>query len=172
MNATLEMSAPVMKPKPVRTAKKKILLVDDDAAIRQILVRLLQEEDYFVLTGANGVEALALAEATKFDLVILDLNMPLKDGWTTFEQLTAKRPLLPIILITARPNQLFPALASGVGALLEKPLDFVKLFDTVRNLLEEPEELRLARVAGRSSVFRFIPPKTEGPEGKAYNEAT
>jgi DNA-binding response OmpR family regulator len=168
MNALLETPMPETKPKAaVLSAKKKILLVDDDAAIRQILVRLLQEEGYFVLTGANGVEALALADATKFDLVMLDLNMPVKDGWSTFEQLTAKNPTLPIILITARPNQLFPALASGVGALLEKPLDFVKLFDTVRSLLEEPDEVRMARITGRSSMFRFIPPKTDEREGKA-----
>jgi CheY-like chemotaxis protein len=173
MNTILEMpvTAPVTAskptdPKPVKAVKKKILLVDDDAAIRQILVRLLQEEGYYVLTGANGVEALALVEATKFDLVLLDLNMPVKDGWATFEQLTTKNPLLPVILITARPNQLFPALAAGVGALLEKPLDFVKLFDTVRDLLEEPPEVRMARMTGRSSVFRFIPPKTDNPEGK------
>lgn len=168
MNALLETPAPETTLKAVKQpAKKKILLVDDDAAIRQILVRLLQEEGYFVLTGANGVEALALAEATKFDLVLLDLNMPVKDGWSTFELLTQKNPTLPIILITARPNQLFPALASGVGALLEKPLDFVKLFDTVRSLLEEPEDFRLERMAGRASVFRFIPPIAGEPQGKA-----
>jgi len=171
MNTLLEMQTPVIevepRPKAVNpTPKKKILLVDDDPAIRQILVRLLQEEGYFVLTAANGGEALALADATKFDLVMLDLNMPVKDGWSTFEQLTAKTPTLPIILITARPNQLFPALAAGVGALLEKPLDFVKLFDTVRTLLEEPEDIRLARISGRSSMFRFIPPKADQVEGR------
>ena len=122
MNAMIEMPEPAAKPKAVKPVKKKILLVDDDPAIRQILVRLLEDENYFVLTAANGVEALALVEATKFDLVLLDLNMPVKDGWQTFEQMSAKNPLLPVILITARPNQFFPALASGVGALLEKPL--------------------------------------------------
>jgi DNA-binding response OmpR family regulator len=172
MNTLLEMQTPVLNPAPspkaLKPAKKKILLVDDDAAIRQILVRLLQEEGYFVLTAANGVEALALADATKFDLVMLDLNMPVKDGWSTFEELTARAPTMPVIIITARPNQLFPALASGVGALLEKPLDFVKLFDTVRSLLEEPEEFRVARrMTGQSSMFRFIPPKPDGTEGKA-----
>ena len=156
MNTLLEMQTPVLNPVPAPkmvkpASKKKILLVDDDAAIRQILVRLLQEEGYFVLTGANGVEALTLADATDFDLVILDLNMPVKDGWSTFEQLAIKSPMLPVVLITARPNQLFPALAAGAGALLEKPLDFVKLFDTVRTLMEEPEDVRVARTAGRSA---------------------
>ena len=166
MNATLEMPEPMTKPRVAKSkpAKRKILLVDDDPAIRQILLRLLSEENYFVVTAANGVDALALAEQEKFDLVLLDLNMPQKDGWETFEQLSAKNPLLPIILITARPNQLFPALASGVGALLEKPLDFVKLFSTIHNLLEEPMEVRMARFAGRTAVFRYIPPH-DGPAG-------
>ena len=164
MNATLEMPVPVMKPKAMKRSKRKILLVDDDPGVRQILLRLLAEEDYLVVTAANGAEALELAGTTKLDLVLLDLNMPVKDGWETFEQLATENPLLPIILITARPNQFFPALASGVGALLEKPLDFVKLFHTIQNLLEEPAELRLARSMGRPSAFHHVPPKTGNPD--------
>jgi CheY-like chemotaxis protein len=155
MNTALETAAPAAKPTATR---QKILLVDDDPAIRQILVRLLAEEGYLVLTAANGAEALALVASAKFNLVLLDLNMPVKNGWDTFEQLTARNPLLPIILITARPNQFFPALASGVGALMEKPLDFTKLFHTIRSLLEEPEEVRLARLTGRSAAFSYVPP--------------
>jgi len=164
MNATLEMPVPVMKPKAMKRSKRKILLVDDDPGVRQILLRLLAEEDYLVVTAANGAEALELAGTTKLDLVLLDLNMPVKDGWETFEQFATENPLLPIILITARPNQFFPALASGVGALLEKPLDFVKLFHTIQNLLEEPAELRLARSMGRPSAFHHVPPKTGNPD--------
>ena len=164
MNATLEMPAPVAKPSAMKPAKPRILLVDDDPGIRQILLRLLAEEDYLVLTATNGIEALELVNATKFDLVLLDLNMPIKDGWETFEQLSTENPLLPIILITARPNQFFPALASGVGALMEKPLDFVKLFHTIQDLLNEPADVRLARCMGRPSAFHHIPPKTGKPE--------
>lgn len=156
MNAMLETPAPAAKAKPARTAKKKILLVDDDPAIRHILLRLLTEEDFFVLTAADGVEALELANATKFDLVLLDLNMPIKDGWQTYEQLAAKDPALPVIMITARPNQFFSALSAGVGALLEKPLNFTKLFQTIRDLIEEPATKRLARNEGRTSAFHYV----------------
>jgi DNA-binding response OmpR family regulator len=165
MNATLEM--PMQGTQTSRT-KNRILLVDDDPAIRQILLRLLSEEDYLVLTAANGVEALELAKAASFDLVLLDLNMPMKDGWETFKQLCALYPPMPIIIITARPNQFFPAVAAGVGALLEKPLDFVKLFSTIRNLLDEPEEVRMARYNGRPSLFSYIPPREETPEWKSH----
>ena len=147
------------KAKTLPPGKKKILLVDDDSAIRKILLRLLSEEGYSVLPAANGVEALEFASIAKFDLVLLDLNMPQKDGWETFEQLTSDDPLLPIIVITARPNQLFPALASGVGALLEKPLDFARLLETIRDLVNEPPEVRLARIAGKPSGFSYVPPR-------------
>jgi len=140
------------------STKRKILLVDDDPAIRQILMRLLEDEDYYVLTAANGVEATVLAKSVNFDLVVLDLNMPVKNGWDTFEELSSQNPLLPFVLITAKPNQFFPAMSLGLGALLEKPLDFVKLFDTIRALLEESSEVRLARTAGEPTMFRYVPP--------------
>jgi CheY-like chemotaxis protein len=143
--------------KPSSPEKQKILLADDDPGIRQILVRMLAEEGYRVETAADGAEALARTETTDYDLVLLDLNMPVKNGWETFEQLSATKPLLPIILITARANQFFPALASGVGALLEKPLDFAKLFQTMHELLAEAEGERLARLAGRATSFSYVP---------------
>jgi CheY-like chemotaxis protein len=164
MNAPVaELAAPV---NAAQTTKPKILLVDDDPAVRQILVRLLDDEGYLPLSAASGAEAIALHSSAKADLVLLDLNMPLQDGWETFEQLTAKNPALPVILITARPNQFFPALAAGAGALLEKPLDFTKLFQTIHELLEEPEEERLARMTGRSAAFSYVPPLITHPYRK------
>jgi CheY-like chemotaxis protein len=166
------MNAPVtemtMPQRTSQTATQKILVADDDPAIRQILVRLLNEEGFLALMAANGAEVLALCETTKFDLILLDLNMPVKNGWETFEQLTAQNPLIPIILITARPNQFFPALASGVGALLEKPLDLTKLFGTIHDLLEEPQEERLARLTGRSAAFSYVPPIMSPADRKRF----
>jgi DNA-binding response OmpR family regulator len=156
MNALLE--APDTKSEPSQLLKEKILLVDDEPAIRQMLTRLLAGEGYNVLPATNGAEALEFAGHADFDLVLLDLNMPGLDGWDTFEQLTAKHPLLPVIVITARPNQRFTALAAGIGALMEKPLDLQKLFATIRDLLDEPDDIRLARMAGRPSEFHYVPP--------------
>jgi DNA-binding response OmpR family regulator len=137
--------------------KTKILLVDDDPAIREMLGRVLQEQGYLVLPAGNGRDALELADATEIDLVLLDLNLPVKNGWDTFERLTARNPLIPVIIITARPNQIFPALAAGAGALMEKPLDFPKLLETISDLLHESPEIRLARIAGRPAEFHFTP---------------
>ena len=65
--------------------------------------------------------------------------------------------MIPVIIITARSNQLFTALASGVGALLEKPLDFPNLLQAIANLLAESEEQRLARMAGKPAEFHYLP---------------
>lgn len=140
-----------------RDSQPSILVVDDDPAVRDSLAHVLTGEHYTVLTAANGAEALAVVAAQPVDLVLLDLNMPVKGGWDTFERLTTENPLLPVIVITARPGQLLTSVAAGVGALLEKPLDFPRLLQTIRDLLSEPEEIRLARIAGKPAPFHYLP---------------
>ncbi len=154
--------------------RKKILLVDDDPAVRQMLARLLTGENYAVLPAENGTEAFAVAAATPLDLALLDLNLPGQSGWDIFERLSTENPLLPIIIITARPNQLFVALAAGVGALLEKPLDFPKLLETIEQLLAEPAETRLARIAGKATDFHYLPqsPKAKHRESSSAKPKT
>ncbi|HEX5397877.1 MAG TPA: response regulator [Verrucomicrobiae bacterium] len=144
--------------KSSRRPPEKILLVDDEPAIRQMLTRLLTAEGYHVLPAGNGIEALEFAGHTDFNLILLDLNMPGLDGWDTYEQISSRNPLVPVIIITARPNQRFIALAAGTGALMEKPLDLEKLFQTIRHLLDEPPEVRLARLSGRPAEFQYVPP--------------
>src|SRR6266446_7038702 len=97
--------------------KSKILIVDDDASVRQSFARVLGAENYLTLLARNGKEAQEILASTPIDLVMLDLNMPVQDGWQTFVNLSLDYPLIPIIIITARPNQFFSALAAGVGAL-------------------------------------------------------
>jgi len=142
----------------VKPAENRILVVDDDLSVREMLTRVLVGEGYLVWAAADGTAALEITAATKVDLVLLDLNMPGKSGWDTFERLTAENPMLAVIIITARSNQLFTALGAGVGALLEKPLDFPKLLESVSRLLAESAETRLARVAGRNTEFYYKSP--------------
>ena len=134
-----------------------LLLVDDDPAIRRMIPRLLREEHYQVLAAASGPEALELLARQPVDLVLLDLNLPLQNGWDTFERLTADYPLVPVIIVTARSNQWFTAVSAGAAALMEKPLDFPRLLETIKLLLHEPNHVRLARLAGRQSPFHYSP---------------
>lgn len=138
--------------------RKKILVVDDDVAVRESLMNALSYENYLTLGAENGDEAISIIQSAEPDLVLLDLNMPGKSGWDVFEQVLSKRPLLPVIVLTARPNQLFTSLGAGVGALIEKPFDFFKLLETMRDLLAESTGQRLARLTGHSTNFQYIRP--------------
>ena len=143
--------------------KENILLVDDDPAVRRMLLRVLEDEKYHVIPAATAAEAIRIASQTAPDLTLLDINLPSASGWDVFERLTKDHPSMPIIVITARPNQLFPALASGVGALMEKPLDLPKLLWTIRSFLEEPQNVRRDRLAGRPAEFHYLPSKRDEP---------
>ncbi len=130
-------------PRPVR---KSILLSDDDRSVRELLGRVLESEHYEVVYAKTGREAVARFHAGPPDLVLLDLNMPEQDGWEVFGQICAKDPLVPVIVITARPEQHRQAIELGIDALMEKPLDLPLLLDTIRTLLEETESERVRRL--------------------------
>ena len=136
---------------------KRILLVDDDSTVRDSLNDVLRSEGYLVIPAENGQQALDLANKSSVDLVLLDLTMPVKNGWDTFEQLTREHPLISVIIVTARPNQLFTAINAGVGALMEKPMDIPMLLRTMENLLVETTGQRLARLAGIGTEFHYRP---------------
>ena len=148
---------------PSPTPRRRILVVDDDQSVRNSLASVLEGENYQVLTAANGNEALQTVARTNPDLVILDLNMPSRNGWDTFEQMSRDHPLVPVVIATARSNQLFTAMSAGVGALLEKPLDIPELLETIRRLLAEPGTKHLARLAGHATDLYYSPPSENDP---------
>lgn len=147
--------SPVLSVPAPAVRGQRILLADDDPGVRGSLSDVLVTESYVVIPANDGQQALELAGSIQVDLVLLDLNMPRKNGWDTFEQLTREHPFLPVIIVTARPNQLFTAVGAGVGALLEKPLDIPTLLHTIKRLLAESAETRLARLAGREMEFHY-----------------
>jgi CheY-like chemotaxis protein len=134
----------------------RILLADDDEAVLSALNDVLRSEGYEVITAKNGREAIEHFQEGRIDIALLDLNMPIKGGWETFEKLTTIHPLLPIIVITARPEQYSLAVAAGVGALMEKPLDLPLLLQAIKDLLREPIEQRLSRSSGKRPITRYL----------------
>lgn len=142
--------------------KPKVLITDDDPAVRQALGHVLDEEGYQIVLAASGDEALQLLVADgPFDIMLLDLNMAGKSGWDIFERVTALNPLLPVVLITARSDQHALARAAGASALAEKPLDVAHLLETIRELIAEPPFNRLRRVAGRQRSLRHLCAQSE-----------
>jgi DNA-binding NtrC family response regulator len=136
--------------------KGKILLADDDPEILAALSAALNSEGYEVITAKNGRAACEQFREQHVDLAVLDLKMPVRDGWDVFERLTTIHPLLQIIIITAQPDQYPLAAAVGAGAFMEKPLDLPLLLRTIDDLLIEPIEIRLSRLAGRRPMARYL----------------
>jgi DNA-binding response OmpR family regulator len=126
---------------------KTILLADDDPSIRQTLGQVLTLEQYNVVFAATGRETAAKFISCLPDLVLLDLNMPDRDGWDAFQLMSSTHPAVPVIVITARPHQQERAASLGVASLMEKPLDIPKLLKTVRDLLEAPGKKAAAGLA-------------------------
>jgi CheY-like chemotaxis protein len=115
------------------------LVIDDDPSIRYMLSRVLIGEGYETCSAANGESGLSIAGKKEIDLVLLDLKMPGIGGRETLASLKGAHPHLPVIVITAVSPKEFGSVA-GVNALLQKPLDFPILLDTIQRLLAESLE--------------------------------
>ena len=136
---------------------KRILLVDDERSIRESLSKILGAENYEVVLAENGHEAIEKHGAQRIDLLILDLNMPVKNGWDTLDWLVKIDPVLPVVIITGRSNQRALAETAGADVLMEKPLDVPLLLQTVRELMDEPMESRAQRGRSRAAGSGYLP---------------
>jgi two-component system phosphate regulon response regulator PhoB len=120
------------------TGMGKVLVVDDDAALRHMLHFFFELNGYQVLTAENGAEALSLADKERPDAIILDLVMPLMDGFE-FLRLLRKNPAtrdIPVIVVSVRDTEEDIARGWELGAdfYLTKPFRLSELFSVVRNL--------------------------------------
>ena len=139
--------------KPEETQHRCVLIADDDALVRGSLAAVLESEGFLVDEAQNGMEAIAQATKNSPDLILLDLNMPRMDGWFAFREIDLVRPLIPVIIITARPNQYSEALRHGADAFMEKPLDLPLLLQAIRQLANEPHKRCPRRVSARNSTW-------------------
>ena len=136
--------------------RPRVLLVDDDRSVLNALGAVIESEDFELVRAADGHQALEKFHQQPVDIVLLDLNMPVKSGWDTFERLRTINPLLPIVVITARSDAYPVAVATGVAALMQKPLDIPLLLEAMQELLAEPVTKRRSRAAGDGPQTRKI----------------
>jgi DNA-binding NtrC family response regulator len=118
---------------------KKLLVVDDDSLIRRSLGEMLRHEGYVVLEAAGGAEALKLAATGSPNLVITDFNMPEIDGLQLLRELRAKKPDLPVILVTGygTVEQAVEAMKNGAYDYVSKPILDEEMKLVVRRALED-----------------------------------
>ena len=132
--------------------KTRLMVVDDDASVRESLTKVLEDAGYDVVLASDAEEAEARFDAQKISLLVLDLNLPGRDGWDVLEHVNSCAPLLPVILITGLADQLATRSIPGASALLEKPVDAPVMLKTIERLLATMVEDRLSegeRLQGR-----------------------
>jgi CheY-like chemotaxis protein len=120
-------------------AMKKILVVEDVEFNRDLIVQLL-EDHYEVLTAVDGAEGLQLAARERPDLILMDLSLPVIDGWEATRRIKGNTALqaIPIIALSAHAmmGDQEKALQSGCDDYLSKPLDEDRLFAMLTRFLE------------------------------------
>src|SRR6202142_2250704 len=151
----------------VTPAQGCVLIVDDEAEIRESLQTLLELEGYEVETAANGEEGLSKLGDRPFDLVLLDLALPGRSGIDLLPEIRALDAQLPVIIITAfgTVEDAVRAMQGGAGNFLQKPWDNEKLLADVRAAVgrrrAEEENIQLKRALKQRYNFENIVGKSE-----------
>lgn len=122
----------------MQDALRKILVVEDEAELREIVVSLLEGDHFAVDQAENGTAALALLETQKYALVLSDIQMPGMTGLELFAQAKAKGHVTPFVFLTAFGDQenIMKALRLGAFDFVKKPFDETEVRDVVRRAAE------------------------------------
>ena len=118
----------------------KILVIDDEAPVRNILKEMLNKNGYSVTTTSNSTEGLALLQTDTFDLIITDLIMPDPDGFETMREIKARKPEVKVIAMSGHFEQDLESYrrtlkSYGADAVLKKPVDTEEIIGTIEELL-------------------------------------
>src|SRR5437867_3642700 len=122
----------------IKTVQKRTvlaLLVEANGLVRLQLNRALEQEHFEVLWTTTTQEAVAAYNRRHIDLLLLDLNQPLKVSWDIFGPVGALNPALPIVLVTEKKIEVEKTVADRVGTRLEKPFSLTALIQTIHLLL-------------------------------------
>ena len=118
-----------------------ILVVEDNEMNRDMLTRRLERKGFNILTAVDGAGGIALAEAEQPDLVLMDMSLPVIDGWEATRRLKANpaTQAIPVIALTAHAmdGDRERALASGCDEYDIKPIDLSRLLVKIAALLDE-----------------------------------
>jgi two-component system nitrogen regulation response regulator NtrX len=140
----------------------KVLIIDDERAIRRALKEILEFEDCTVLEAENGKEGLEIVKSNSLDLIFCDIKMPVMDGTEVLEVLTNEGNEVPIIMISGHGTveTAVQSIKKGAFDFIEKPLDLNRILVTLRNvkdrnsLVQETKILKttVKRIKGSSII--------------------
>jgi DNA-binding NtrC family response regulator len=122
------------------SAKNRILVVDDEEALRTVLSTELDGEGYKVTSAADGREAINILTSNEFDLVLLDIKMPNVDGFEVLKFSKERWPKTKIVMLTGFADLKNAIESKKLGAedFISKPYDLVDLLTTVERVLTNP----------------------------------
>ncbi|MFG2653188.1 response regulator transcription factor [Streptomyces sp. NPDC048436] len=137
--------------------QQRILIVDDEPAVREALRRSLAFEGYGTEVAVDGADALEKAAAYSPDLVVLDIQMPRMDGLTAARRLRATGSMTPILMLTARDTvgDRVTGLDAGADDYLVKPFELDELFARIRALLRRSSYAAAAGQAEEGDTLAF-----------------
>lgn len=115
-------------------SRKTVLIVDDDASIRRLEAVLLEREGYAVSEAGDGASAIERLGRGGLDLLLLDLRMPIVDGWTVMESVAAMRKPPRVVIVSGWPDAPPDHLRPFVDAALSKPFQPADLIRTCNKL--------------------------------------
>jgi len=117
--------------------EQKILLIDDDETLCRVIGEELEQEKFSVTYSFSGDEGLAKLMIEKYDLVLLDYQMPGKDGYEVLQEIRIMYPSLPVIIITANTESetINKFETKGVSGILNKPFEFEDLLERINKCL-------------------------------------
>ena len=159
--------APPRAPAPVRSTEHTILIIDDEAAIRESLETLLSLEGYRVETAIDGELGLDRIGQHAYDLVLLDLALPGRNGIEILGTIRDRQPELPVIMLTAygTVDNVIDAIRGGAQNFVQKPWDNEKLLADIRSAIAryraEEENVQLKRALKQRYNFPNIVGKSE-----------
>jgi CheY-like chemotaxis protein len=116
---------------------RRVLVVDDDADIRELLLSVLSDDGYEAEAARNGRDALEVLERWPADVIVLDLMMPVMDGWTFADQMHSRKMNIPIVVLSAATDVSRHAERIGAVDVIAKPFDLDSLLPRIARLAGE-----------------------------------
>jgi CheY-like chemotaxis protein len=151
----------------MRRPKYRLLVVDDNEAVRDLIINILSREGHHCLSAADGNDALDKASENNFDAVITDIRMPGMDGITLTKELSKRYDTLPIMILTGYDDQYSAetAIAAGAQEFVKKPFSVDEFLLRFQMMMGDHEALSTLEARKNEIIFRTHTEFTEKFEG-------
>jgi len=149
--------------------KGRIIVIDDDDGIRQVVSTALSNKGYMIATASNGKEAIQKSQTNFYDLALIDIRLPDMDGTNLLPAMTKINPEMRKIILTGYPalQNAIDAVNMGADGYLVKPVDIDVLLRTIEQELEKRREVK---EYGQTKVAEYVETRIREMDAKGYKK--